>query len=313
MGKAFLDKEINNRAFSQESCLVIKSLPVVGSFNTKQLFSIKSTCNNQEPLYFIAKEAADGEREASSLQEIENFPGLKKLMISSESSAPEGFPNLALPIIYLSYKDNNGREHYLAIMPYAPGRVLCDVVKDYRDSPTPLNAERIKKIYKNIGTQLGNFHRSFMTEASHKYSALKKTILHGDLHCLNTFYDEKSSKTTLIDNETIANFLKNPSTPDDDILKLFLGPFSKTEPESRKDLIKNIDLKTWFNLAFANFVDGYAQSFPEISRKELYQDLKKIFNFDTYQKPSWLSISADRLRDLREKYINPILDKKLAE
>jgi len=306
LSQAFLEKKISDPAFNKDSCLKVKSIAIVGSFNTKQLFSIESSCDaSKAPISYIAKEAVHGEKEALSLKEIEKTPGMKALL--APAKPPQGLLGLALPVAYLSYEDNNGMKHYLAIMPYAPGRVLCDVVKDFGDAKKPENAKRLEKAYKNLGTQLGNFHRRFMK--SPKKPGIGETLLHGDLHCLNIFYDEKTGLTTLIDNETIADYIKNPRTPDDDILKLFFGPFSKSEPESRKDLIKGIDLETWFQKAFSNFVEGYAENVPQSQKAKVYEDLKKIFNTD--QKLAWQSISPETLKDLREKYINPILDKKL--
>lgn len=305
LAKAFTEQKLDKR-FSQANCLKVKSLPIVGSFNTKQLFIITSSCDpTQGALSFIGKEARSGLEEAISLNEIGNFPTLK--VLQAPKTPPAGELSLALPIAYLSYYDGDNQQRFLSIMPLARGRVLCDVVKDFRNDQSPQNAERIRKLYKNLGTQLGHFHKRNMKPGTG--SPLGQTALHGDLHCLNAFYDEGMGVTTLIDNETIAYFLKNPSRPDDDLLKLFLGLNSTSEPSSRTDMITGIDLKTWYDLAFDNFVTGYANAFPG-QQKEVYKELKRMFNSDF--QPVWMNIPPEKLKTLREKYINPILDKKAA-
>jgi hypothetical protein len=305
LAQATAENKIKDRHFTAKDCITAKSIPVVGSFNTVQLFRVTSTCiSNQPASSFIVKEARNGLVEAESLRAIEEFPGIKELM--APKSSPTDLLSIALPLHYLSYGDKGGAKHYLTIMPLAQGRVLCDVIKEYRDNQTNQNAAALRQTFETIGKQLGNFERKFRQPVAG--DVIGKTIVHGDFHCLNLFFDKKIGLTT-IDNETAVNTLHNRAIPSDDILKLFLVFLSESpyEPIERRDAIIGIPPEKWYNTAFAGFVEGYASTYPAAERAQVYDSLKRIFNSNTL--PSWLVISADKIKELRDKYINPILNK----
>jgi hypothetical protein len=305
LAQAFKEKKLG-KDFSASSCMTAKALSAAGSFNTIQLFAVQSTCTSRTPASYIVKEAREGIREATALREIELFPGMSDLM--PPKKPPAGNLNVALPIAYLSYQDSYRDTHYLAIMPSAKGSVLCDVIKDLRKNAQTFK-EKIGVVYANLGTQLANFHQKIKRPSS-IYKVITDGAWHGDLHCLNAYYDMNDNLATLIDNETIAATLKNPGSPEDDILKLFLAAFSKWEAKERKDYMDGMDLATWFNSAFSSFVDGYARAYPAPAYRQVLGDLRAMFNKE--KMPSWLSIAPEQLKELREKYINPIIDGKLS-
>ena len=218
---------------------------------------------------------------------------------------PKGLPSVALPLAYFSYPGPNGYAlHYIAAMPAAKGKVLCQLVNEYRNNKSPQNAERIKRAYKILGTEMANFHKRFMKPV--QGAKIGKTIPHGDFHCFNVFYDEIGGHFTFIDNETMAASLKNLTSPDDDILKLFLGLFSTSEPQERKEIIKGVDLKVWHDLAFKSFMEGYLDAYKPDEQKQVLADLKKMFNApSTFP---WLHIDAAELQRIRTSYINPVFD-----
>lgn len=301
LAQAYSEKKLTHPDFSKESCLRAKKLNVQGSFNTLQLFLVTATCQPSQASMYIVKEARNGLQEATSLKAIEKYPGMKELL--APAIPPKGLPSIALPLAYFSYPGVSGYgSHYIAAMPAAKGKVLCELVNDFRHNQSPQNAERIKRAYKILGTEMGNFHKRFMKPVKGK--KIGKTIPHGDFHCFNVFYDELNGHFTFIDNETMAAFLKNPTSPDDDILKLFLGLFSESEPSERKDIIKDVDLKTWHNLAFKNFIEGYIGVYKKSDQKQVLQDLKDMFN--SSNKFPWLHINNAELNDIRKLYINPI-------
>jgi len=287
LAKAYSEKKLLNDDFSKEVCIKAKKRGVQGSFNTVQLFEVTTTCRPGPASIYIVKEAKNGIEETINLKAIEQYPGMKELI--TPHVPPKGFPNVALPIAYFSYPAGYGL-HYIAAMPAAKGKVLCELVVTFRDNQSPQNEERIKRAYKILGIELANFHRRF---------------IHGDFHYFNVFYDEIGGHFTLIDNETIKKAANLMSTADD-TLKLFLGLFSTSEPEARKDIIKGIDLKKWHELAFKSFIEGYISTYATSEQKQVLQDLKKMFNSD--EKYPWLHIDAAKLQELRTKYINPIFD-----
>lgn len=289
------------KSFLNSSCISAKKIGAEGSFNTVQLFKVTSTCNPGKTSQYIVKEARDGEREALSLQLIEKYPKMKELM--APQAPPANLPSIALPVGYLAYNDTN-RNHILSVMPLAQGKVLCETITDFSKNQSDINKANLKKAYKVLGTEMSNFYARFREKVPG--SALGKSIPHGDFHCFNIFYDANAGHVTLIDNETMADALSNKSIPADDILKLFLGLFSTSEPAERKDVIKGIDLKLWHELALGSYIEGFLSAYAAAEQKQALQDLKKIFNSDL--RPSWMNIDAGRLKELREKYINPVFE-----
>jgi len=308
LAKAYSEKKLTNEDFSKETCLKAKKMDAKGSFNTLQLFLVTATCRPAQASMYIIKEAKNSLDEMTSLQAIEKYPGMKELL--APGMPPQGFPSIALPLAYFSYEGPNGYGlHYIAAMPAAKGKVLCEIVAAFRDNQSPQNAEKIKRAYKILGNELANFHKRFMKPVSG--AKIGKTIAHGDFHCFNVFYDEIGGHFTFIDNETMAASLRTPLSPADDILKLFFGLFSSSEPGERKDIIKGVDLKIWHNLAFKNFIEGYLDAYVPAEQKQVLQDLKKMFNSDVvYQQyaTSWLNIDNLRLKEMRTRYINPVFD-----
>ena len=291
LAEAYNEKKFKNEDFNSETCLNATKMGTEGSFNTLQLFLVTSTCRPGKKSMYIIKEAREGLKEATSLQEIAAIPGMKELL--APNTPPKGLPNIALPLAYFSYGlENSGNQygqppiHYIAAMPAAKGKALCEVVTAYRDNKSVQNADQIKRAYKILGNELANFHKRFK-------------IAHGDFHCFNVFFD--GMHCTFIDNETMAEHKKDLS---DDIVKPFLAFFSTTESDARKNIIKGIDLKVWHDLAFKNYIEGYLDAYKPDEQKKVFQDLKKMFNSNnTFP---WLKISAAELQKIRTTYINPV-------
>jgi len=315
LAKAYDEKKLINEDFSKEACLKAKKLQAEGSTNTLQLFLVTATCRPTQASMYIIKEAKDGHYEATRLKEIEKYPGVKELL--APGMPPKGLPSVALPVASFSYAGPNGKSlHYISAMPTAKGKVLCQLVSEYRDNQSLQNAERIKRAYKILGNEMANFHKRFMQPVPG--AAIGKTMIHGDFHCFNVFYDEIGGHFTLIDNETMGTSLKNKLTPADDILKPFFGLFSIVEPSERRDIIKGIDLKKWHDLAFKSFIEGYLDTYALTEQKQALQDLKIMFNSDEIYEnysgntdfPSigWLNIPSPERNELRTKYINPVFE-----
>ncbi|HSC24881.1 MAG TPA: hypothetical protein VLB80_01520 [Candidatus Babeliales bacterium] len=303
LAQAYHEKKLNDENFRNETCLKAKKMNAQGSFNTLQLFLVTATCRSGPASMYIVKEAKNGLAEATSLKAIEKYPGMKELL--APKIPPKGLPSIALPLAYFSYSGANGYGvHYIAAMPAAKGKVLCELVNEFRNNQSKQNAERIKRAYKILGTEMANFHKRFMKPIQN--AKIGKTIPHGDFHCFNVFYDEIGGHFTFIDNESMAASLKNLITPDDDILKLFLGLFSASEPAERKDIIKGVDLKVWHDLAFKNFIEGYLDAYKSTEQQQVLSDLKNMFNSNASF--PWLKINSSELQELRLSYINPVFD-----
>lgn len=71
-------------------------------------------------------------------------------------------------------------------------------------------------------------------------------------------------------------------------------------------LIKGVDLKLWHDLALASFIEGFISAYNGAEKKQALLDLKKIFNSD--QNFPRMNFDAAMLKELRNKYINPVFD-----
>jgi len=301
LARAFEEKKITNADFSKEACLKAKNLGTQGGYNTLQLFLVTSTCQPKEASMYIIKEARHGLDEAVKLATVGAFEQFKDIIAPKVKA---GMPTLALPLAYFSYPKNN-TIHYIAAMPAAKGKDLATLIHKFRQDQTKQNRELLNRAFMILGKETANFHKRFMVPEQGKQ--LGKTIVHGDFHVFNLFFDEIGGHFTWIDNETIALTLKSRTSPSVDIVKLFFMPFStNTDFQQFRDLIAGIGLETWFDIALKNFVTGYKDAFEKNNQKKVLQELKKIFN-DPFT-IQWVDFDKTQLKELREKYINPIFD-----
>jgi hypothetical protein len=304
LSQAFTEKKLTNNDFSKEACLKAKNLGTQGGYNTLQLFLVTSTCHAKEASMYIVKEARHGLDEAVSLATIAAFPKMKDLIAPKITP---GLPTLSLPIAYFSYPKNNAI-HYIATMPAAKGKDLATLTNNFRQDQTPQNKEKLNRAFAILGKETANFHKRFMK--AEKGKKLSNTVVHGDFHVFNLFFDEIGGHFTFIDNETIAQSLKNPVSPSVDLVKLFFMPFStNTDYQQFRDLIAGIDLQTWFDIALKNFVTGYKDAYPAKDQKQVLQELQKMFTSDF--KIQWVDFYDVQMKELRDKYIDPIFNELL--
>jgi len=301
LAQAYNEKKLKNDAFSKEACLKAKNLGTQGGYNTLQLFLITSTCHPKEASMYIIKEARSGLDEATKLRTVEEFPKMKELI------APKimpGLPTIALPFAYFSYPDTKSI-HYLATMPAAKGKDLSTLITEFKNNQSSQNKEILNRAFAILGKETANFHKRFMK--TEKGKILGKTVVHGDFHTFNLFFDPIGGHFTFIDNETIANSLNNLASPAVDLVKLFFMPFSiNTSYQQFRDLINGIELKTWLEIALKNFITGYKDAYKQTEQQQVLQELKKMFN-DRFT-IQWVDFDDNQLSDLRKNYINPIFD-----
>ncbi|HLC07588.1 MAG TPA: hypothetical protein VJJ26_05410 [Candidatus Babeliales bacterium] len=304
LAQAFSEKKLTNMDFSKEACLKAKNLGTQGGYNTLQLFLVTSTCQPTAASMYIVKEARHGLDEAIKLATVAEFPKMKDIV------APKivpGLPTISLPVGYFSYPKNNAI-HYIAAMPAAKGKDLATLINKFREDQSEKNKELLNRAFLILGKETANFHKRFMQ--AEKGKKLGKTTVHGDFHVFNLFFDEIGGHFTFIDNETIANSLKDRVSPSVDLVKLFFMPFSTNQDYQQfRDLIQGVDLQTWYSIALKNFVTGYKDAYPANEQKQVLQELQKIFN-DPFQ-IAWVDFYDEQLKEMRAKYINPIFTELL--
>ena len=300
--EAYREKKLKDDTFSKEACLKAKDIGSQGGMQTSQLFLVTSLCQPTQAAMYIIKESTSGLHELEHLQAIEKFPGMKELVAPNVVA---GLPSIALPFAYFSYA--NGGMHYIAAMPAAKGKPLTAVMIDFRDNPSPQNTERLGRAFRILGKELSAFHKRFMKPEEGRI--LGNTIIHGDFHPFNIFYDEIAGHFTFIDAESMSRSLHHPTNPVADILELFVVPFTinKNEFQNFRDLIKGVDLKTWWNVTLKNFLLGYIEPYAPTQRKQVLQEMKKMFN-DDFKIFGWAEFNDAQIKNIQNAVINPIFE-----
>jgi hypothetical protein len=295
LAQAYTEKKLKNADFSKEACLKAKNLGTQGGYNTLQLFLITSTCHAASASMYIIKEARNGIDEAIKLKKIAEYPKMKELIAPN---VVPGLPSIALPLAYFSYPDTKA-VHYLAAMPAAKGKDLSSYIIQFRDNQSAQNKELLNRAFTILGKETANFYKRFGNK-----------VVHGDFHTFNIFFDPITGHSTWIDAETMANSFDKPTGPAKDIVKLFYMPFCINSTfQQFRDLIKGIDLKTWFDISIKNFVIGYKDTFKAQEQKKVIQDLKKMF-LDPFT-ITWVDFDQQQLSNIQKKYIIPIFDELL--
>lgn len=123
-------------------------------------------------------------------------------------------------------------------------------------------------LLKNVGEAIGKVHFALATPETKKsllagkvnLTAFKTTI-HEDLHGGNVFYDDKTHQVTFIDVASMADSLRDKTSPVKDISDLCLSikPFNKKNSGGMQ-----------------SFVKGYLSAFPEASQAALQAALAEI-------------------------------------
>jgi hypothetical protein len=184
-------------------------------------------------------------------------------------------------------------------MPSAKGKAMSDWAMQYQKNKTPQNEELLKRAFFILGAETANFHNLF--RKPNQQQLLGTTVVHGDFHLHNIFFDEITGHCTFIDNETIALYLKNPVSCAKDVCKPFYMPFNSTYDDFLAT-IKGIDLKIWYSITLKNFVLGYISSFSQNQQLQVLQELQKMFN--EFEIKPWVKFYD--LAKVRKECINPI-------
>lgn len=289
---AFKDNLAQYPQFASANCMSAQNIKQEGGYNTIQLFALTSTCTGSRQIYII-KEPANGLHESSQLFTLSNYPGLKELIDNKPDS---GLPTVTLPVAYLSYA-GPAKQHYLLVMYRALGSSFCNVITDFKTKDIKPD---IPRIYRRLGLEIANFQKRFTKD---KDVLIGKTLRHGDLKCLNIFYDQETNHFSLIDNESMRMSIDNPVLPQEDNFRLLFGNLIASEDYYMKNiLLQGIDLAKWYDLTIKNFVDGYLETFPEEKRGQAFIELANMLN--PASTPDFATTEFMNIKHL----INPIFD-----
>ncbi|MEN9405978.1 MAG: hypothetical protein RLZ12_262 [Bacillota bacterium] len=296
---AFRGRETDFPDFQSALCLNAINMQTDKGFNTRQLFAVTSTCSGKSHAY-VVKEPVRGLEEATRLNELVQSPYLASIVWPHERP---GLPTISATVATLSYTDQNGALHYLLVMPMAPGKALCDIVQDYR-----LGANIcIPCVYYQIGLELANFHNQWPEHIGQQGgSLLGSSVIHGDLKCVNIFFDPSTNHSTLIDNETMAEYLERPGERITDIAKVLFGHLRNYDDYRLMHMLDGItDLGKWYNDSVKSFIVGYVSAYPQSLQAQAFNELQALL--EKFLNGSDADYNLAALANVKNNYIMPFL------
>jgi|GEM_PF-5262735 len=283
--------------YYHNDCTQIKEASeAAGAFTDKLFFlSVNKACvdeGNGYRLVMIIKEVKQG------AVEIKNLTRILKVWDKFKMDDPKA-ASLSPALNFFEYKNQQGEEKYFTLIKAARGQPLANLLKTESDS-------EIKKIFYNVGTALALFHLKFMdsstetSETSHgRIHDFWKTMVHGDAHLNNIFYNKETGKTTLIDIETVAYSLDKKYSIAVDLERFYnlpvyiWGQYNGCSIEkANTDCTKVVD-------AYKSFFDGYVKTYPKDKQGQIKNYIKLFFlhnhriTFIPYDEENFESQSVD--------------------
>ena len=206
-------------------------------------------------------------------------------------------PIIVLQEVFFIYKDKMGDKHTIEVMHLAHGEMVSDLMQ--KPGKDQGYAEK-------IGKALGLFHVYFMNYHNSRDPEDWTTMLHGDFHASNVFFNEERSRTYFIDNGRMRkgvlmidlNFLY------DAIEDALVGVGSISHPEvlSSEILQKAIASRQMAaqKLAFlVNFIKGYLSAYPS-DKRELMRNYLKTQLEDRLYRPNYIAEYQTNWRNFLE-------------
>ncbi len=309
LARAYSTGKIVDPAFEHIEELEIRNLHPVGKKSeeggmaTKQLFLVKNQKTGQE---YIIKDLAKGKNEAFNVAIAARYNPLKKY---SAPAYMADFPILALPVATLEYYRWR-RKHIITITPKASGSDLYSYMNAYKDNPSDSNKMRLQKAYTASAKTLANFHKAFMKNEQGKpdsSSLLGMTMVHGDLHPKNIFYDELTDRVYWIDLDRLGKSILRPMSPAIDLGYLLLFPFFgfpwnlifETNIRTKK-----VDTRKWFNDFYEPFIREYITTFGGDTARYA-REVKQLLHLK--KEGIWHNRAKSLLR-----YLDPLLDEMIS-
>lgn len=257
--------------YRQDCAQVKESSEAAGTFTQKLFFLfVNKACVNEgtgKRLVMIIKEVKQGAVEIQNLRRIYD--------VYQEFNNINGESALISPALnFFQYTGNDGLVRYFTLIKAARGKSLSEYLSSG-------NMTEITDAFFQSGRALSKFHQRFLDwstepqpESVGKFTDFYKTIIHGDAHLQNIFYNKETSKTYLIDVETMAYSLDNKYSITIDLERIYNLPiyvWGIFDGCSKKQ--KNIEC-TSVGQAYAAFFAGYVQAFPYDKQVTLYNFIK---------------------------------------
>jgi len=280
-----------NFKFIKYACELSEELRISG-FWSAQLFLV--ICENGSQ--YVIKEIKQYDRikdEINNLQTASKDSRMQKFIYPNETNNLQ----FIFPLSYLSCFSKN-QEHNLVIMPKAQGKSLLKKMLKFGMSSDASNKiiAFIGAAHFDLGWTMAKFYKDQGT--------LDSTVVHGDLHNGNIFYDPKFRLIILIDNELVNVALRKPCDISIDLGTLFVAsPFFISF--TFKDFFEKINLERWYTIVLTSFMFGFMSTYEQPERLDVFIKLKDLL----FKWNSWMS--KDKIEKVT-KVITEILINNLA-
>ena len=237
-----------------------------GTFTDKLFFLfVNKACVNEGAGYrlvMIIKEVKQGAVEINNLARI--LDKLDMFKIDNPNAAV-----LSPALNFFQYTGPGGQEKYFALIKAARGEPLLKLLQN-----EPV--DNIRGIFFAVGKALGFFHLKFMDWATEavagsvgNFKDFYKTIVHGDAHLNNIFYDKEKGTTSLIDIETMAYSLDKKYSISVDLERLYNLPIYIWGQYNGCSANKTRDDCSKIIAAYRALFRGYIDAFPVDKQAQL--------------------------------------------
>ena len=257
LDQAYEEKKLPLRAFKNPKDLPMRKLGEAekeAPWGTTQLFLI------QTPEQSFILKGMKNDREIKSLVKSIKTQNVSQYIYPNNNNK---YPQFIFPVANLSYTDKNNNKHYLELMPMAPGVSLSDLMKKFAANSRDRSVIRhVAYAYYDFGAAMAQF-----------YKATGQKITHGDLHHGNVFYDKKTRRITLIDNNCVAGSSEKTDLSRDIAFALLKSMYVVEWTD--KDVLKQLNLDEWYSLYLSSFITGYLSVFPKKDRRRIFNWLER--------------------------------------
>lgn len=273
---------------------ISKGVNLNGAHNV-DIFLINARANEYyKPVYVVKAFYMGGKQELHDLQKVNEL--VSRINWKDKFFHYEDLPKLALMENALAYVDDHERHYVIMLLHAAQGIQCSQLVKRF---PFSDQTEAIE-FSMHLGLAFGAMHAAFLQNDPQKGWAGAITLVHGDAHAGNIFYDKTKSKhqITLIDNSWLEF-----GPPACDISKcmqrcVWLDALNRIE--RAEYICRHVKASEWMEdfklspaqleekkiqyekekIAFQNalkpiraFIEGYVTYFPAAARPVIQQDL----------------------------------------
>lgn len=248
-----IEKSITSLVLQSSSTASIKIKKIYESgSNTQSVYCV--TLDGKTELICKELKEISADRELLYLNNLIPFVAQYEEEIKA---LPSQFPS---PLPSIAYYIGGSPQHALALFKKASGQSVANMMLewvekgfDWRGLASSDTRKKLQGHFQNIGHAIGNFHLNYGTLMD---NGCFHSIVHGDLHISNVYYNTISNQTTFIDYETVFYSMREKRNIHTDIERLFR--FSKKEILTA---VQTPKAHSMINIFFNSIQKGYIKAF----------------------------------------------------